>query len=811
MPRVTDTQTNFTAGEISPKCYGRTDVSRYKNGAEALENCLVNIHGGVQRRPGSRHVGFVADSNKRSRLVPYIFSTTQAYVLEFGDFYIRFFVQSGGQILSGGVPYTVATPYSQAMLSELDFTQGADTMFIFHQNVPIHTLRRYAADYWVLAPAPISVAPFDELGHRFNTNLVISNATVGDARTFTAGAGVFVSADVGRPISYQSGFAIIVGFVSAVQVTADIKSAFPSVNAPANTWVLEGSPQGELVPSAKDPVGLGINLNFAASIATEPAIAITAIAHDGITTVTVQSVGHGYATGNTIVIDGCEPVGYNVTRAINVIDADTFTYALTSDPGLATVLGTAARRVSTGGIAGWRGEDVGKFVRINGGLVQVVQVISATQAIAIIRSELTSTIGAPANAWTLESAVWNEFSGYPRSGALYEQRLVAAGSPGYPQTVWGSRSGLFFDFTLGTIDDDAFSFSLPSTGQLNPITRLCSSSALLPMTYGGEYTMMGGVEKPLTPTNVQAKPRSAFGCNAVKPVPVGKELMFVQRSGRKVRSLAYDSEVGQYAAPDLTVLAEHITESGIVDMAYQQEPRSILWCVRADGKLAALTIDRDEGVIAWTLISSPNSFYESIACIPNATGDEVWVVVRRMIGEGHQRYIERFDDTLLTDNAITGTSVGGAAVWTGLGYIEALQVDVKADGVYMGRFPVVGGQIELPRDAYEVEIGLPFATRVKLLRPELMTNEGSSQGNNMRTHEVALLLQDTVGCKINGEELSFREFGDELLDKPPPEFSGIERLGTTGWMRGESPIEIIQDEPFPLHLLAVIRKFTVNS
>jgi hypothetical protein len=725
MPRVTINQTNFTAGEVSPKCYGRVDVTRSQNGAASLRNCIVNIHGGAERRPGTVFIGATKDSTKRSRLVPFIFSTTQAYMLEFGHLYMRVYVQSAGQVLVGGAPYEIATPYTDAMLADMDYTQGADTMFIFHQGVPINTLKRLAADSWALQTAPITVAPFTEIGHTFSTALTLSNAAVGTGRTMTAAAGIFLAGDVGRRITYLSGMATITGFTSATVVTAQVLASFPVTAIPADLWVLEDSPQADCTPSDKSPVGKGITL-------------------------------------------------------------------------------------STGTVDCFRAGDVGKFVRINSGLVLVTGFTDARTVAATIKEELTAVVASPASAWTLEASVWNVRNGYPATGALYEQRLVTAGSVRYPQTVWGSRSGLFFDFTIGLNDDDAFSFALPSTGQINPIRRLASAKALMPFTYGGEYTMEGGVEKALAPTNVQSRSPSVYGCNSVKPLRIGNEVLFVQRAGRKVRSMAYRIDADTYNAPDLTVLAEHITESGLTDMAYQQEPRSTLWCVRGDGKLAVLTLDRDEGVTAWTP-QDTDGLFESIACIPNATGDEVWAIVKRTVNGQTVRYVERFDPAFYTDCGIKGTDGAGKAVWTGLSHLEGKTVAAKGDGTYMGSFTVTAGTITLPRTAKAVEIGLPFSNEVTLLRPEVQAGDGTAQGNAQRVHEVSLLLMETIGAKINGSEIAFRQFGDNLLDVSPEAYSGFKRAGLTQWSRGDATITVTQDEPYPFHLLSVIRKFTVNS
>ena len=734
MPRVTLDQTNFASGEISPKVYGRVDVSRYQNGAESLENCIVNIHGGAQRREGTLFVAETKNSARRSRLIPFIFSRDQSYMLEFGHLYVRFYLASGGQILLGSVPYEIASPYSETMLDELDFTQGADTMLIFHEGIFVHSLRRLASNSWTLQPAPFSVIPFDEIGHRFGTTLTLSAATVGTGRTATAGGAVFLNTDVGRRITAAgSGLAIITAYTSNTVVTVDILEAFGGTNLAAGAWLLEDTPQGALTPSAANPVGASITMNFG------------------------------------------------------------------------------------GGVEGWRTDDVGKFVEINGGLVEITGFVSVQSVNGVIKRELTSATAAPANAWVLNGAVWNSADGYPRTGSFYEQRLTAGGSPRYPQTVWGSRSGLYFDFTQGTGDDEGFTFTLPSTGEINPINRMTSSTVLVPLTNGAEFTMYGGVEKPLTPTNVQIKPRSAFGSSQVKPVKIGTELLFAQRAGRKIRAVSYDPDTYSYKAPDLTVLADHITLSGVKEMAYQQEPRSVLWCVRNDGLLATLTLDRDEGVTAWSPQRTDGAF-ESIASIPNATGNEVWVIVRRTIAGITKRYVERFDSSYYVDCGVKGENASGSATWGGLAHLEGKMVDAKADGIYVGSYLVNGGEITIPRLAYEIEIGLNFVNRIKLLRPEIQTGEGTAQGNAMSTSEVQPLFLETTGCKVDSgdgeafyQEIPFRHLGDGVLDMPPELLTGFESIGTLGWQRGDAPLTLIQDQPYPFHVLSIVRKFTVNS
>ncbi|EKT4541542.1 hypothetical protein QEM15_003751 [Pseudomonas putida] len=720
MARFTLIQTNFTAGELSPRMYGRVDIARYQNGAKTMENVWPVVHGGGVRRYGTLHSGAAKFADREAVLVPYVFNTAQAYMCEFGDLYVRIWFPDGTY---SGVE--LVSPYSLAMLREFEYVQGADTMFIFHQGVEINRLRRITNTEWSLAPAPFVTKPFDERGIDFGTSATLSDPSVGTGRTLTSVASAFLAADVGREVWSGAGVARITAVSSATVATVDVLNAFSSASLP--TWSIKGSPQ----------------------------------------------------TTNTL--SAFSPVGAVVTMTL--------------------------------GAAGWRSDDVGKFVKINSGLLEITTFTSSTVVSAVIRVAATSATAAPANSWTLEASVWNAVDGYPGSGTLYQQRLAVAGSPSFPQAIWESRTGEYLNFELGTKDDDAFTFNL-SSDQINPILHLAQMNALIPLTYGGEFTLTGGVEKPITPTNIQSKNPSVYGCNRVRPVRIGNELYFMQRAGRKLRAMAYKYDSDSYGSPDMSVLSEHCTQSGIISMAYQQEPESILFMVRADGVLATMTVDRDQDVIGWAR-QVTDGYFESVAAIPVEGGDQIWAVVRRTVNGQVVRHIERFVDGCHVDDGIFATSVGGQSTWGGLAHLEGKTVDIVADGVVMQQQVVAGGQVNIPRNAFNVQIGLHYTTTIETLTPEVQGGTGSAQGNSMRIGEITLRFLNTTGCKVKGQGLqqtiSFRNLGEDVLDQPPPNFSGVRRLENLGWERGEASLQIIQDQPLPFHLLSVIKKLTIND
>jgi len=149
MARVHPFQSNFTAGELSPRLEGQIDFKKYFNGCSELTNMIVYPHGGATRRGGMYFVSEVKTSSKEVRLIPFEFNVTQSYVLEFGDTYIRFY-KDNGQIQSVGSAYEISTPYLEAELTELNFAQSADIMYVCHSNHALRKLSRTGHTSWTL-------------------------------------------------------------------------------------------------------------------------------------------------------------------------------------------------------------------------------------------------------------------------------------------------------------------------------------------------------------------------------------------------------------------------------------------------------------------------------------------------------------------------------------------------------------------------------------------------------------------------------------------------------------------------------------
>jgi len=655
MPRTTVPLTSFVSGEFSPKMDGRVDFQKYSSAVKKLENFLIHPQGAATRRVGTQFIAEVKDSTKKTRLIPFEFSTSQTYVLEFGDQYIRFY-KDKGQILSGGSAYEIATPYLEADLFDIKFAQSADVMYIVHPSYSVRKLSRTAHTSWTLTEVDFTDGPY--LADNLTSTTLTPGATTGSSISLTASASLFASTDVGRLVRFSNGYAKITAFTDTQNVTINILDDFDNTTA-------------------------------------------------------------------------------------------------TSD---------------------WK---LGAF--------------SAT-------------------------------TGYPSCVSFFEQRLVFAGTTAEPQTLYFSKSGDYENMASGTAADDAMVYTIASN-QVNVIRYLKTQRTLIVGTSGGEFTVSAdGTNAAVTPTNVTIKRQSTYGSANVDAIAAGNSILFLQKAKRKIRELQYNFDTDGYVAPDLTILNDQVTTSGITELAYQQEPDSILWCVREDGQLAGLTYQRSEQVTAWHRhifggsFGNGNAVCETVATISGTlTEDELWVIVKRTINSTTKRYIEcfssfDFDETDATDFKFLDShlSYSGAATTniSGLSHLEGETVSILADGATHADKVVSSGAITLDRSSTKVVVGLSYDSILQTMRLEGGAAEGTSQGKTKRISKVVLRLFETVGVKVgpslsNLETVPFRTTSSLLSSPVDTLLAGDKTIEFRDDYNSDGFIFIKQDQPLPCSVLAI--------
>lgn len=825
---------SFTTGEISPRITARVDLDKYHAGCEVLENFLIQPQGGVTRRPGTRFVAdskYGTDTSKRVRLIRFQFNVTDAYVIEMGHLYLRFY-KGISRIESGGNPVEVATPYTTNDIWDVKYAQSADVMYLVHPSYPPKKLSRTSDTSWTLAdinflPPPSYVANTD-----LNVSLTLG-ATSGADVTFTAGLAAFLEADVGRAIIAGSGRAVITEYTDSTHVQADIIDAFSSTSYSAGQWYLTGSPVATCRPRGKAPVRKTIYLALEDPDATEKAI--TSCSRTG-NVVTVTCNGHGFQNNDYVSIYGTSARKFNIVGKITNVTANTFDYNVKGGSGTPTS--------STGGkcvkaVVGWRSADVGKYVKLNNGVCKITQYTNVNDVNnsadgAMVKAEILSVLDygsqtpAEAGLWSLETPSFSSTTGYPSAIAIYQQRLWLASTSQQPQTIWGSVIGDYENFSTGTKDDNAVDFTLSTW---NRIRWLSVARHLVVGTYGEEITLGAPNDAAITPTNIRALQQTSHGSSSTQPIQINNTTIFVQRSTMKLREFIYDWESDAYNATDLTVLAEHITrqilnggaeQSGIVDMAYQNEPDSTLWLVRGDGALLSLTYQREHGVMGWArhitgdVAGESQGWVESVATVPVSGKDRVWVVVQRKIGTSFYRYIEYFEDyywggssgfqcnQLQTDSAKVYYNATPQTVYTGLSHLEGKSVNVIGDGKLQTNKTVSAGQVTIDTAASYVEIGLPYVSRGLTVRPEVQLPDGTAQGRVKGWSEIVARLYKTMGGYINDEPMEFY-----LVNGVKTAFTGDYKVRNLGYDEG-GRICFEQYDPLPFTLLSLSGKLSVE-
>lgn len=825
MPRAAPLLATFNAGELSPNIEGRPDIGKYSSGCKVLENFLPIVQGPAKRRAGTRFVAEVKDSAARTWLVRFEFNTQQAYAIEFGHLYLRFYTQHG-QVISGGFPYEIASPWTTADLTNADgtfglrFTESNDVVYICHQNYAPRKLARTSSTSWAISTLTPTNGPFKIINTTATT--VYSSAQTGVA-TLTASANIFSANMVGSLFYLEQ------------------KSVLDT-----KMW------------EAGKVIALGARR---------------------------RSNGINYVALNAATTGAVKP--FHTSGAVYDGDA---------------------------GVQ-WQYEDPGYGYGIITGYTSPTQV--TLQIIAAIPFYATLVGNLSAN-WAF--AAWSDVEGWPSQVNFYKERLVF----GRGQSLWLSVSGDYENFANrdgsgNVVADMAISLVLQSD-KVNNLQWMSSNDALLCGTAGGEFAVQSiTTNLPFGPDNVTAPAVSSFGSRNMVPVKIGEATLFVQRSGLKLRDVIYDYISNKFQSTDQNVLADHITQGGLTQIAYQQEPHSIIWAVRADGRLLAMTYSREQfdsppfggwhnHPVGGSYQGGP-AVVESLVVIPAPAGDkdELWLIVKRTINGVTRRFVEymeyerRFNDDpqdsfyvdcgLSLDNTIAATLTPGAgatvagstgvvftagsavfavgnigreiqvrystlgsdgktktyhssralitgytdtthvtatilqpfqslaliasAGWrmsvttiTGLSHLEGQTVAIMGDGATYPQQAVVAGSITLPTLACKVHIGLPTRARLQTMRLNAGAADGTTQGKTARINKASVRLLESLGLLMGPsfeqlDEIDFRVVADQM-DGPPALFTGDKLVdfdadyGTDPWVCLET------SEPQPCTVVGIM-------
>ena len=543
----------------------------------------------------------------------------------------------------------------------------------------------------------------------------------------------------------------------------------------------------------------------------------------------ITSNSHGFANGDEIYIIGVGGMTQLNGRNFRVANVTTNTFTLTDLFGDA-IDTTNFTTFTSGGTADKIYEITTPYTTAN---LPALNFAQSADVMYLVHPtyDIRTLSRTDHNAWTLATATITGSPTPSLSGSnnrpsvvtFFEQRLVFAGTNNNPQTIWFSKSADYLNFTVGTLADDALIYTIASS-QVNAIRFLSATRVLMIGTSGGEYVLTTTNDGPVTPTTTQIRKYSNYGTATVQPVQVADVTLFLQRGNRKVREFRYVGEVdvAGYQAPDMTILAEHITEGGITTLVYQQEPDSIVWCIREDGTLLGMTYRRDEQVVAWHKhviggeFSSGQSVVESIATLPTDSGeDELYMIVKRTIDGQTKRYIEILGDFEFGDQTTdayfvdSGLLYSGSSVSTlsGLWHIPGEEVSILGNGASHPDRTVSNGSVSMAFNVTTAAIGYGFTSEMETLRLEAGSSDGTSQGKPKRIHAITLRLYQTVGLEVGPasadvDRVYFRD-SSMSMDTAVPLYTGDKTVEFPGGFEDDDRIYVRQTQPLPLTVLAL--------
>lgn len=652
-------QSNFTAGEIGPEFLGRVELERYFSGVALLENMLVKASGGVFKRGGFRYISDVKDPTKNTTLVNFIFNDTYSYILEFGDLYIRVYIDHE-QVQSGAVAYEIVTTYTEDEVKDLKFSQDSEVLYITHTNHSPATLTRIDHDSWTLTDIifefgyicgyewEIQVAAANNTWQsvcwspELTLFVAVSDSGTGhlvmtspDGETWTPRIpsktsmwrGVCWSPELTLFVAVSNGGAGVMTSPNGITWT----SRTPAV--PASWWSVCWSPErllfvavaysGEVMTSpngitwtSRTPalyngwasVCWSPELLLFAAVAIMGSTAFVMTSPDGVTWTSQTSINHTWVSICwSPEVSMFVAVGGNggVSSSANGIDWIVGTAATDNDwesvcwsPELALFVA-----VSSDG-------DYDRVMTSPDGIAWTSRTAENNTWNAVCWSPELLTFVAVASSGVSDfvmiskstRATWTP-GNYPALNWFYEQRHFFAATPDAPNKIWGSQSTEYTNMKLGTgADNESLEFEIKTA------YKFLWVSSGDEITLGGsnaEFKLSANaVNEALTPSNVRPSSQTKYGGASIPPVQIDNSVLFVQRGRRKIRRLALSPEnsgsySNVYVAPDLTILNSTITKNRIAKIVSTISPESIVWAIRDDGVLIGLTYAPEHEVYGW--------------------------------------------------------------------------------------------------------------------------------------------------------------------------------------------------------------------
>jgi len=876
----------FNGGIWSEVLKGRYDLGNYKSAARTCENFIPTRYGQVEKRAGTKHLGYAKNNDKACVLHPFQFSVNTKFVLEFGEQYIRFWSNDLQVETAPDTPLEVVTPYLEAELYELQIRAVNDVVYITHPNHPVGKLTRLSDTNWTYAVADLSL-PFVDPDVN-STEVTLTPDALTGSIGIVASADAFDADHVGselrlkylsetrsfsckedisnNPDNYYS--ELYNANDNVVTFNPITSGTYGADNASRNTRVkynIGGSRDayytciqdydltawsagiyavGDLVTdgglayicvgvtTGGDPAPATDTANW--NNITDPSDAPSYFDY-GVVNMPEQSVTGQWSfktTGNWIgeyLIQRSVDDGANWSTIRSLVSNDDANYLVEEDEegelALVRVLGAQH----------WDGgtePDVHTFTILSANVYGVATIDTVTDAQNVVATVTTDMPSLNASVSWQESA-FSEYQGYPRTIALFDNRLLFAGTKKKPQAFFYSEINNYDNFLAATTLADAPFFVETLSEDQSSVQWLTTQREL--------FVGTASVEGVLT-TRKQDEAQSAENLPIVRwnesmgsahraALPLRDSLLTLQRGRTTLNMIAYSLEKDGYTGEEVSLLCPHLFSSGVLQMAHLREPYTGAFTVQEDGTLCHMIYEPKLEVTGWCKYTTQSGSFESIVVLPSSGNestdeDEVWVSVERTINGTTRRHIERFvtgnttkqnagdaDNMWYLDAAVKTTGSGLTTI-TGLDHLEGETVCVLADGI-KGSYIVSAGSITLSVPADTVLVGLPVTSEFEPFDLEVQFKGGDTYGKRKQLYDSKLMVWRSLGGSVahdgqDYQDLIYHTAGETMDESVPLKDGWIEVFHESSYAR-QKYWRIKHDEPYPFTLQAVIQSFTVSK
>ena len=879
------TNIKFNGGIWSEVLKGRYDLGNYQSASRTCENFIPTRYGQVEKRSGTKHIGYAKYDDKVCVLHAFQFSVTTKFILEFGEYYVRFWSNDLQVESSPGVPLEVVTPYAESELYEIQIRAVNDIVYIVHPNHPVASLTRLADNNWTYAVTALDL-PFVDPDVDTTSVKLTPSALTGNI-TITASGNVFDSTYIGSQLRLE----YIEDSTSQSFHDAYIYYPYNYYSGLNNPY--DGTQYFN--PTGGDYETDSTNNKY---------WKVTRQAHLGNQALYYTCVKDykpaPWLTATSYVLDDVVTDGGNAYYCVEAHTSGTFATDLAAgkwvqgtypadfpnhfDVGIVTmqpVTVTGEWSLKTTGT--WRGDwwiqrsvdggttwstiktlssrddsnylveedEDGQEAQIR--VLGVTSYFYAAQYQTVTFSTLATPVYGKATVTTYNSATsvdatviddmpdtnasvaWQEsgFSprqGYPRSIALFDNRLLLAGTKKKPQAFFYSGINEYENFLGGTLADSPFYVETLSDDQ-SAVQWLSAQRELFVGTASLEGILL--TRKQDEAQSAENLPvvrwNEAMGSAHRSALPMRDSLMILQRGRTTLNMLSYSLERDGYTGEEVSLLCPHLFESGVQQMAHTREPYTGAFTINSDGTMCHLIYEPKLQVTAWCKFTTKGGGFESVQVLPS-TGDEddVWCSVKRTINGVTCRHIERFttsnrskqragdiDNVWYVDAGIKVTGSGLTSV-TGLDHLEGETICVLADGI-KGEYTVSGGAITLSTPADTVIAGIPVTSEFEPLDIDYMPGNRSegTLGKRKQTYQSRLMLFNSLGGSIASDGEDYQDLiyhvAGETMDESIPLKNGYAEVFHESSHSRQKWWRIMHDEPYPFTLQAVLQSFTVSK